>query len=160
MSCVLTTVICGMRCLKSAHLSVLLVTEEGVFHLLPYFLWDHQVFLKKTKRQYPAPGSLCEKQSRLACTCKPRGCLSQTTSCPAFLRQVVPDGDLEWGAYDCALSWEAGGREGSALWPCRVPRQCEDTLAAFSSYSEPCFSKLTGDHEALRDAIFLARKQG
>lgn len=51
-------------------------------------------------------------------------------------------------------------RQRGALWPSRVPRLCEDTLATISSYSEPCFSKLTGDCEALRDVIFLARKQG
>lgn len=44
-----------MRRLKSAHFSasppVLLVGEEGVFHLLSYFLWDHQVFLKKPNKE-------------------------------------------------------------------------------------------------------------
>lgn len=35
----------------SPRLPLLLASKEGVFHLLSYFLWDHQVFFKKTDRE-------------------------------------------------------------------------------------------------------------
>lgn len=106
---------------------------------------------KPTKQRYPVSGSLCEEQSGLACMCKPRGCPSQTTSCPGFLeaggprwrpraRSPVTHALLKGGDSEAE-------RRSSAT---KVPRQCEDTLATISSYKEPCFSKLTGDHEAQR----------
>ena len=97
-------VICGTRCLKSAHfcplLPVLLVMEEGVFHLLSYFLWDHQVFSQENQQR---DDILC-----LGVCVKNKVDLPACVSCevvqakphpaPAFFRQVVPDGGPEGGA--------------------------------------------------------------
>lgn len=133
----------------SPWLPVLLVTEEGEFHLLSSFLWDHQVFLKKSDTEMISCVWVSGwKTKQAGLRLEPRDCMSQNTPCPGFL--------------------EAGGprsrpRVRSLRRHC-IPRQRGDTLAppplTPSLSLNEAGQLLGGGPEALRAVIFLAVKQG